>query len=68
MIMRLLKQCLKPLKQNSSTMLISLAKEALELALFDYVNWFNNIRIHGSLNYRTPAEYKREQKDKSSVI
>jgi len=43
-------------------------QEALELALFDYVNWFNNIRIHGSLNYRTPAEYKREQKAKSSVI
>ncbi|WP_226371028.1 IS3 family transposase, partial [Virgibacillus alimentarius] len=22
------------------------------------VNWFNNIRIHGSLDYLTPAEYK----------
>ena len=33
-------------------------QESLDLALFDYINWFNNIRIHGSLNYLTPAEYK----------
>lgn len=33
-------------------------QQALELELFDYVNWFNNIRIHGSLDYLTPAEYK----------
>ena len=32
--------------------------EELELELFDYVNWYNNIRIHGSLNYLTPVEYK----------
>ncbi|SDI32860.1 putative transposase [Alteribacillus persepolensis] len=30
----------------------------LDLELFDYVHWFNNIRIHGSLDYLTPAEYK----------
>lgn len=33
--------------------------EELELELFDYVNWYNNIRIHGSLNYLTPTEYKK---------
>ena len=33
-------------------------QQELDLELFDYVNWFNNIRIHGSLNYKTPAEYK----------
>ena len=32
--------------------------EQLELELFDYVNWFNNHRIHGSLNYLTPMQYK----------
>ena len=32
--------------------------EELERDLFDYVNWYNNIRIHGSLNYLTPIEYK----------
>lgn len=30
----------------------------LELELFDYVNWYNNIRIHGSLDYKTPVEYR----------
>jgi len=29
--------------------------DELELHWFDYVNWYNNIRIHGSLGYRTPA-------------
>ena len=33
-------------------------QQALDLELFDYINWFNNIRIHGSLNYLTPTEYK----------
>ena len=33
--------------------------EELEIELFDYVNWYNNIRIHSSLNYLTPIEYKK---------
>ena len=32
--------------------------EELERELFDYVNWYNNIRIHGSLGYKTPIEYR----------
>jgi len=31
----------------------------LEMELLDYVNWYNNIRIHGSLNYLSPVEYKK---------
>lgn len=31
--------------------------EELEICWFDYVNWYNNIRIHGSLNYETPSSY-----------
>lgn len=32
--------------------------DELETELFDYVNWYNNHRIHGSLNYMTPVSYK----------
>jgi putative transposase len=32
--------------------------EDLDLQLFDYVNWFNNFRIHASLNYRSPFQHK----------
>lgn len=30
----------------------------LRLELFDYVNWYNNIRPHGTLGYLTPNEAK----------
>ena len=30
----------------------------LELYFMDYVNWYNNKRIHGSLGYRTPKEFR----------
>lgn len=30
----------------------------LKLELFDYVNWFNNIRLHSSLGYLPPTTYK----------
>ncbi len=33
-------------------------QQAHDLVLFDYVYWFNNIRIHGSLDYVTPTEDK----------
>ena len=32
--------------------------EELERELFDYVNWYNNIRIHSSLDYQTPVNYR----------
>ena len=32
--------------------------ESLKLQLFDYVNWFNNERIHSSLGYKTQVQYK----------
>lgn len=38
--------------------------EELEYLLFDYVNWYNNHRIHGSLNYLTPVEYRLLMSDK----
>ena len=32
--------------------------EQLNIELADYVHWFNHIRIHGSLNYMTPVQYR----------
>lgn len=32
--------------------------DELELELNDYVNWFNHIRIHGTLGYKSPVEYR----------
>ena len=43
-------------------------QQALDLELFDYVNWFNNIRIHGSLDYLTPMEYKHKHQTELSKI
>ncbi|MHA7966720.1 IS3 family transposase [Paenibacillus sp. CAU 1782] len=31
----------------------------LLLELYDYVNWFNKHRIHGSLGYMTPVQYRQ---------
>ncbi|MDY0409874.1 IS3 family transposase [Paracerasibacillus soli] len=44
------------------------SQQKLDLELFDYVNWFNNIRIHGSLDYLTPNEYKRKHQAEMSRI
>ncbi len=33
--------------------------EQLQLELFEYINWYHNIRLHSSLNYLTPIEYKK---------
>jgi len=30
----------------------------LQVKLSDYVHWFNNIRIHSTLNYMTPVEFR----------
>ena len=32
--------------------------DELELELFQFVNWYNNIRLHGSLDDLPPSEYK----------
>jgi putative transposase len=34
--------------------------EQLEIEMWDYVNWFNNIRIHQTLGYLTPVEFKQQ--------
>jgi putative transposase len=32
--------------------------EELELQLAEYIYWYNHIRIHGSLGYISPIEYR----------
>ncbi|MEH6944133.1 IS3 family transposase, partial [Bacillus sp. JJ722] len=34
--------------------------EQFVLELDDYVHWFNNIRIHGTLDYQTSVEFKQQ--------
>jgi len=34
--------------------------EELSLELFDYVNWYNNIRTHSTLGYLSPVTYRNE--------
>ncbi len=57
MIMRLQRLLIKYLKQSFFNR-GSDNFEQLELELFDYVNWFNNYRIHGSLDYFITMQYK----------
>ena len=33
--------------------------DQLQRELADYVHWFNNIRLHGTLGYLSPAEFKK---------
>ena len=35
------------------------SQQQLDLELDDYVNWYNNFRIHGTLDYLTPMEYRK---------
>lgn len=35
-------------------------EQELAIELFDYVNWWNNWRLHGALDYKTPIAYKKE--------
>ena len=32
--------------------------EELKIKLWDYVNWYNHHRIHSSLGYQTPVQYR----------
>ncbi|MFX3660964.1 MAG: transposase, partial [Ectobacillus sp.] len=42
--------------------------EQLQVALDDYVHWFNHIRIHSTLDYLSPVEYKNKDLKKLSSL
>lgn len=42
--------------------------EELTLELNDYVNWFNNVRIHGTLDYLSPVQYRQEHLKKNCLV
>lgn len=48
----------KILKTEFVNQMIFNSLEELKLLLADYVNWYNNIRLHGSINYMTPIKFR----------
>lgn len=44
--------------------------EELKILLWDYVHWYNHERLHGSLNYVSPIQYRRqyEQTTDANII
>ena len=40
--------------------------EELKIKLWDYVNWYNHHRIHSSLGYQTPVQYRENNLKKLS--
>ncbi len=58
----------KTIKTEFVSSMVFSSQRELDLELFDYVNWFNNIRIHGSLDYLTPKEYKNRDQAGTCAI
>ncbi|MDC7237792.1 MAG: IS3 family transposase [Sphaerochaetaceae bacterium] len=42
------------------------SQEDLDIELFDYVNWYNNKRLHGTLGYMSPKEFRELSLEKLS--
>lgn len=45
-----------------------LSLEHLYVELVDYINWYNNHRLHGSLGYLTPTEYRESDYESINVV
>ena len=43
-------------------------RSQLELAIVEYLGWFNNARLHESLGDIPPAEFEQLHKDKSAAV
>ncbi|EAD9617450.1 IS3 family transposase, partial [Listeria monocytogenes] len=40
----------------------------LKVQLFDYVNWWNHIRLHGTLNYQSPVSFRIAKSMRNSGV
>ncbi len=49
----------KVFKTKFSNRYIFKSLDELSIELADYVNWYNNIKIHSTLGYLSPVEFKR---------
>lgn len=58
MTMQLLKQHSNPSKKEFVYQYAFKDLDHLKRELFDYINWYNNIRLHSSLGYLSPVTYK----------
>jgi hypothetical protein len=43
-------------------------RSQLELAVVEYVAWFNTSRLHSALGYRTPDEVETERRAASTAV
>jgi transposase InsO family protein len=43
-------------------------RSQLELAVVEYIGWFNNARLHSALGYRTPAEVEADRLDQGKNV
>ncbi|MDK8676061.1 integrase core domain-containing protein, partial [Corynebacterium accolens] len=55
-----------PGPQNTGTKNSHLTVVEVEIATFEWVSWWNEVRLHQSLGYRTPAEVETELWKKNS--
>jgi len=42
--------------------------EEFKIGFAKWVYWYNNIRIHGSLDYLTPVEYRKREREKRMTV
>jgi transposase InsO family protein len=49
----------KTIKTEFVNGMIFASLDHLNLELFDYINWYNNHRLHSSLNYLSPVQFRQ---------
>lgn len=42
-------------------------KEEARLAIFEWITWYNNERLHSSLDYMSPREYEESRQDQTAA-